>query len=65
MRKPASRGDTGLSNAFRQVSEERFTSTAPALQARALSHRFGLPPATAAVLAELAFPQIDSWRVRA
>lgn len=27
-----------------------------------LTSRFGLPPATAAVLAELAFPTLDTWR---
>lgn len=30
-----------------------------------ISNRFGLSPATAAVVAELAFPQIDTWRARA
>ena len=30
-----------------------------------LTSRFGLTPATAAVLVELAFPQVDTWRVRA
>jgi len=62
MRKPASRGDTGLSNAFRQVSVERYAPDHAPLQARILSHRYGLPPATAAMLAELCFPSVDSWR---
>jgi nitric oxide reductase activation protein len=63
MKKPAHRGATaGLSNAFRQVSVERYAPDHAPLQARILSHRFGLPPATAAMLAELAFPALDSWR---
>lgn len=62
MRKPASRGDTGLSNAFLAVREERYAPDHAPLQARTLTRRFGLPPATAAALAELAYPAVDSWR---
>lgn len=64
MKKPASRGDTGFSNAFRQVSVQRYAPDHAPLQARILSHRFGLPPATAAMLAELAFPVLDTWRAQ-
>ena len=64
MKKPASRGDTGFSNAFRQVSVERYAPDHAPLQARILSHRFGLPPATAALLAELCFAAADTWRAR-
>lgn len=31
-------------------------------QARTLSHRYGLTPAVAAVVAALAFPALDNWR---
>lgn len=63
MKKPAHRGATaGLSNAFRQVSNERYAPDHAPLQARILSHRFGLAPATAAVIAELCFVPCDSWR---
>ena len=66
MKKPAHRGATaGLSNAFRAVREERYAPDHAPLQARILTQRFGLPPATAAALAELAFPQVDTWRARA
>ena len=30
-----------------------------------IARRFGLPLATAAALAELAYPAVDSWRARA
>ena len=62
MRKPASRGDTGLSNAFRQVSVERYASDLAPLQAHKLSRRFGLTPAMAAVIAELALSTPEHWR---
>ena len=63
MRNPAHRGATaGLSNAFRQVSTERYASATASLQARTLSHRYGLSAAVAAAIAELAYPQVDSWR---
>ena len=63
MKKPAHRGATaGLSNAFLAVREERYAPDHAPLQARILSHRYGLPPATAAALAELAFPTLDTWR---
>lgn len=63
MKKPAHRGATaGLSNAFLAVRDERFTAPRPLRQDVHLAHRFGLPLSTAAVIAELAFPQIDSWR---
>jgi|GEM_PF-2644314 len=62
MRKPASRGDTGLSNAFRQVSIERYASDLAPHQARKLRDRFGLTPAVAAVIAELALSTPEHWR---
>jgi hypothetical protein len=65
MKKPASRGDTGLSNAFRQVSVERSSADRPALQAHHLANRFGLSPLHAALIAELAFPATENWRGRA
>lgn len=61
----ASRGATaGLSNAFLEVREERFTSSEAPRQALHLANRFGLAPATAALLAELAYPVHDTWRAR-
>lgn len=62
MKKPAHRGATAGLNAFRQVSVERYAPDHARLQARILSHRFGLPLATAAALTELAYPAVDSWR---
>lgn len=63
MKKPAHRGATaGLSNAAVAACNERYAPDYAPLQARILSHRFGLPPATAAALAELAYPAVDSWR---
>jgi hypothetical protein len=62
MKKPASRGDTGLSNAFRQVSVERYAPDLAPHQARILGHRFGLTPAVAAVIAELALATPEHWR---
>jgi hypothetical protein len=66
MRNPAHRGATaGLSNAAVAACEERSTALRPLRQDLFLARRFGLPPATAAVIAELAFPARDDWRVRA
>ncbi|MBP28109.1 MAG: hypothetical protein CMH16_02125 [Methylobacterium sp.] len=66
MRNPAHRGATaGLSNAFRQVSDERSTASRPFRQDLFVARRFGLPPATAALIAELAYGRADSWRARA
>jgi hypothetical protein len=64
-KKPASRGDTGLSKAFRQVSVERYAADPPALQAEKLARRFGLSPVVAAQVAELAFAVSDTWGSRA
>lgn len=64
MKKPASRGDTGLSIAFLAVRDERCTSAEAPRQALHLANRYGLAPATAALLAELAYPVQDTWRAR-
>ena len=66
MRNPAHRGATaGLSNAAVAACEERSTASRPFRQDVFLARRFGLPPATAAAIAELAYAQVDSWRARA
>lgn len=66
MRNPAHRGATaGLSNAAVAAGSERSTASRPFRQDLFLAQRFGIPPATAAVIAELAFPVRDDWRVRA
>jgi hypothetical protein len=65
MRKPASRGDTGLSNAFRQVSDERSTPATATLQARTLSRRYGLSAAVAAVVAGHLYAAPEHWSARA
>jgi hypothetical protein len=63
MKKPAHRGATaGLSNAFRQVSVERYAPTESPRQAPYLVTRFGLAPSMATVIAELAYPTLDTWR---
>ncbi|TXM66516.1 hypothetical protein FV226_23390 [Methylobacterium sp. WL12] len=65
MRKPAHRGATaGLSNAFRQVSIERFNAEPRSFQAQIIADRFRLSPATARAVAELAYPAVDTWRGR-
>jgi hypothetical protein len=66
MRNPATRGaNAGLSNAAVAASVERFTAVRPFRQDLHLANRFGLPRATAAVIAELAFPRLDHWNARA
>lgn len=62
MKKPASRGDTGLSKAFRQVSFETYAPSEQSRQAPYIARRYGLTPALASVVAELAFPAVDNWR---
>jgi proline racemase len=64
MRKPASRGDTGSSNAFRQVSVLGSSVEHRSFQAQTIANRFRLSPATARAVAELAFPATDNWRGR-
>jgi hypothetical protein len=46
---------------FRQVDAHRDTP-AQALRQDYLAARFGLTPSIAAVIAELAYPAVDSWR---
>jgi hypothetical protein len=65
MKKPASRGDTGFSNAFRQVSVETVPSEPHHLQAQKLADRYGLSSAVAAVVASLAYGVPESWRAQA
>ncbi|AIQ91161.1 hypothetical protein [Methylobacterium oryzae] len=48
-------------NVFRQVDVHGDTP-AQALRQDHLTSRFGLTPSIAGVVAELAFPAIDSWR---
>lgn len=66
MKKPANRGGAtaGLSNAFRAVRDERYALEAAPRQDLYVARRFGLTAATAAVVAELAFPTVDQWRAR-
>lgn len=65
MKKPAHRGATaGLSNAFRQVSTERYAPSAPILQEQYLASRFGLPPERARLYAELVFALAEGWNGR-
>jgi hypothetical protein len=51
----------GLENAFLAARTETYAAPSASLQDLYLS-RFGLPPATAAAVRELAFPSVDSWR---
>jgi len=61
----ASRGATaGLSNAFREVSTERYAAPSAPRQASHIASRYGLSPLHAAVIAELAFPSTEHWRGR-
>lgn len=62
----ASRGATaGLSNAFLAVRDERYAPVYAPRQASHLSTRYGLSPLHAALIAELAFGQPETWRERA
>lgn len=64
MKKPALRGvaKAGLSNCVRQDRVERYAPTETPRQAPYLISRFGLTPSIAAVIAELAYPALDTWR---
>ena len=64
MKKPALRGvaKAGLSNCVRQDRVERYAPTEVPRQAPYLTSRFRLTPSIAGVVAELAFPAVDSWR---
>ena len=66
MRNPAHRGATaGLSTKTAVAAgTERSTASRPFRQDLFVSRRFGIPPATAAVIAELAFPRLDHWSAR-
>ncbi len=61
----ASRGATAgpSKSAFREVSTPSDTP-APSHQQAFIATRFRQPSATAALLAELAFPSVDNWRAR-
>lgn len=61
----ASRGATAgpSKSAFREVSTPSDTPLPPLRQAF-ITARFRQPSATAALLAELAFPAVDDWRRR-
>lgn len=62
----ASRGATaGLRKAFLAARPETYASTPCALQARTVAHRFGLSPAAARAVAELAFAVPETWGSRA
>ncbi|ACL63241.1 hypothetical protein [Methylobacterium nodulans] len=63
MKKPAHRGATaGLSIALRQDSIETYAPHEAPRQAKYLSVRYGLSPLHAALIAELAYPAVDTWR---
>lgn len=66
MRNPAHRvgATAGLSNAAVAASVERSTASRPFRKDLFLARRFGIPPATASVIAELAFPRLDHWSAR-
>jgi hypothetical protein len=64
MKKPAHRGATAGSPNL-SLGGDRLEDTTQPRIFNHLRRRFGLAPATAAVIAELAFPAIDSWRGRA
>ena len=66
MKKPAHRGATaGLSKCVRQDRNERYASATAALQARNLSHRYGLSDAVAAVVAGHLYSVPEHWSARA
>lgn len=62
MKKPPSQGDRGLRNAAVAASIETYALPNPSRQAPYLTRRYGLTPATAGVVAELAFPSHDHRR---
>ena len=63
MEKPANAGARRLSgNVVFAADNLVYAAPTSVLQAKTLSHRYGLTPAVAAVVAAHAFPQIDSWR---
>jgi hypothetical protein len=63
MKKPAHRGATaGLSNAVLAASDERYAPVHTPRQASHLALRYGLSPVHAALIADLAYPAVDSWR---
>lgn len=65
MKKPAHRGaKAGLSKAVLAVSTERYAPVYAPRQASRLALRYGLSPLHAALVAELAFPDVDNWRSR-
>jgi hypothetical protein len=65
MKKPAHRGATaGLRNAFLAARTETYAPAPASLQARTLSHRYGLTPAVAAAVAEHLFAVPEHWSCR-
>ena len=54
----------GLGNAFLAARTETYAVAAPPRQDLHIANRFGLPLATAAAIAELAFPRTDHWAAR-
>lgn len=67
MKKPANRGGAtaGLSNAVLAASKPRYAAEPTPQQVFFLTNRYGLSHATAALIAELAFPERDERRGRA
>lgn len=66
MKKPAHRGATaGLSKSAVAANIERYALEIAPRQDLYLARRFGLSPALAVVVAELAYPALDTWRGRA
>ncbi len=58
----ARRGPRRVSDSvFRQVDIQRYASALAPRQDLHLANRFGLPPATAALIAELAFSVPEHW----
>ena len=66
MKKPANAGAHGLSgNVSLAADISAYSPTPSALQARTLSHRYGLSAAAAATIAGLAFGgTVENWRGR-
>ncbi|WP_232631546.1 hypothetical protein [Methylobacterium sp. Leaf118] len=64
MKKPARSGAPAGSSNLSLGGDKSEDTTRPQIFNH-LRRRFGLAPATAAVIAELAYPSIDTWRGRA
>ena len=65
MKKPANAGAHGLlKDVGLAVDSFGYAAPASALQVQCVARRCRLPASVAAVVAELAFPDLDTWRAR-